>query len=174
LNKLAPGEVSAESAEIQPALRANRLAEQRGFERNRAMQAERNAALGTNMSGGNETELLGLAQDRAQREGQYEAGAVQGLADKQHQAQLMMAQLAGGMFSQQDALAMQKYGIDSGANTSKYGIDTQAKLGGGDLALRDKLGSGQLDLGRAGLASDNAKFGASMNQDALFRALGML
>lgn len=41
VNRLAPAPVSAQSPEVAPAIAANRAAEQRGFERNRAMTAER-------------------------------------------------------------------------------------------------------------------------------------
>ena len=96
-----------------------------------------------------------------------------------------MSQLAGGLLQGNDAQAMQRYGIDTGAATAREGIATQGRLGEGDLSLRDKLGSGQLNLGLAGLlqggsqfdsslASNNAQFGASLNQDALLKLLGGL
>jgi hypothetical protein len=184
LNKLAPEQASAQSAEIQPALQANRLAEQRGEERMRAMNAERNAGQGLDMSGAAETERLGLAQDRAGREGQFEGQAVQDLGNRNHAAQLTMAQLAGGMLQGNDAQALQRYGIDTGDATQRYGIDKQNTLGQGDLALRSKLGTGQLNLGLLGqmqqnsqfgksLSSNNAQFSAGLNQQALMKMLGL-
>jgi hypothetical protein len=185
LNRLAPEQATAQSAELQPALNANRLAEQRGMERNRAMLAERAAANGTNNSGGFETGLMSLAQDRAGREGQYEAGAVSDLNDKNRSAQLMMAQLAGGMLQNNDAQGLQRYIADQGNQTSRMGIESQTALGRGDLGLRGELGRGQLNLGLLQAlmggeqfgqaeAGQNARFSAGLNQDALFRSLGLL
>jgi hypothetical protein len=185
LNRLAPEQASAQSAELQPALKANRLAEQRGMERDRAMLAERAAANGTSNSGGFETGLAGLAQARSGREGQYEADAVTGLDDKNRQSQQIMAQLAGGMLSQTDAQALQRYIADQGNQTSRMGIESQTALGRGDLGLRGELGRGQLNLGLLQAlmgneqfgqseAGTNARFGAGLNQQALLSMLGGL
>jgi len=193
LNNLAPAPVTADSASIAPQIQANQLAQQRGSERQRAQNAERNAAQGTSMSGGATTEQIGLEQDRAAQEGQFSADAIAGQTDKDRQAQLLMSQLAGGMLTSQGAQDLSRYGIDTGAATSKYGIDTGAatskygvdankELGAGDLALRGELGKGQLNLGLAGLlqggdqfdkslSSNQAQFGANLNQNALLQLL---
>jgi hypothetical protein len=185
LNRLAPEQATAQSAELQPALKANRLAEQRGMERDRAMLAERAAANGTSNSGGFETGLAGLAQARSGREGQYEADAVTGLDDKNRQSQQIMAQLAGGMLSQADQQELQRYLGNQANDTSRLGITTQGSLGQGDLALRGRLGEGQLNLGLLQAlmgneqfgqseAGTNARFGAGLNQQALLSMLGGL
>jgi hypothetical protein len=193
LSKLNPGQVTADSASVAPQIQANQLAQQRGSERQRAQNAERNAAQGTNMSGGATTEQIGLEQDRAAQEGQFNANAIAGQSDKDQQAQMLMSQLAGGMLTSQGGqdvskygidtgAATSKYGIDQGAATSKYGVDANTALGRGDLDLRNKLGTGQLNLGVAGLlqsgdqfnqglSSNNAQFSAGLNQQALLNML---
>lgn len=184
LNRLAPGQVSAQSAAIAPAIQANRLGEQRGFERNRQMLAERAAATGENMGGGFETSLMGLAQDRAQREGQFAGDAVRGESARQAQEQTAAMGLAGSLLSDQDRLALQRYGIDTDAALRREGLGAQTSLGGRELDIRDKLGSAGLNLSLLGLlqggdqfgqslASQNAQFSAGLNQQALLSMLGL-
>lgn len=182
LNNLAPAPVTAADPSIAPAIQANQLGEQRSFERQRAMDAEKMAAQGFNNSGGADTHLLGLEQDRGAREGQFAANAIQGQTDKNRDAQLMMAQLAGGLLQGNDAQNLQRYGIDQDAQVRREGLATQGALGQGDLTLRGELGRGQLNLGLAGLlqngqqfgqqlGANNAQFTAGLNQNAL---LGLL
>jgi hypothetical protein len=185
LNKLTQGPVTADSAQLKPSLDANKLAEQRGFERDRAMLAERNAAQGLNMSGGNESQLLGLAQDRTAREGQFAGNAVAD-ANKQQSAEILAALgLGGNLLGDQDRMNLQRYGIDTDAQLRREGLGASTSLGRDDLALRDKLGSGNLNLGLAGLLQGGQQFGqslglqagmgqAQLNQQALLSLLGGL
>ena len=185
LNKLAPAPVTAQNANIAPAIQANTLAAQRGQERSRATLAEQAAAQGTNMSGGMDSRLLGLDQARAQNEGAFNANAILGESDKQRQESQQASAIVASLLGQQDALNMQKYGIDTGADTARLGINTQGALGQGDLALRDKLGSGGLNLGLLQALLSNQQFGqnlgaqtgmftAGLNQDALMKMLGLV
>lgn len=188
---LNPSEVSVNSAELKPALDANKLAEQRNFESNRNLLAERAAANGTNNSGGFETGLMGLAQDRAQREGQFAGDAVTHAKDQQT-ASLLAALGIGGNYNAANAdraqkgeqfgksLDEQKREADIDAEMKRLGISSQTDLGNKDLSLRDKLGSGQLNLGLLSqlIGNSNAKdsLGATLgmhNQDAILKLLGM-
>lgn len=185
LTKLSQPVASMDSPELQPALAANRLAEQRGMERNRAMLAERAAATGTNMSGGFETGLMGLAQDRAAREGQFAGQAVADLGRRQSAEIMQALGLTGGMLGQQDQLALQDKLAQLDANLRQQGINSQTSLGQGDLALREKLGMGNLNLGLLGMLQGGQQFqqnlgaqmgiaGANLNQNALLGLLGGL
>ena len=182
LGKLTAPPPTAQSAELQPALAANRLSEQRGFERDRAMLAERSAAQGFDNGGGFETGLLGLAQNRAQREGAFEGQAVADLGRRQA-AELMAAlSLTGGMLGESDRLALQdKLGSGQldlqrllglgGLENQRLGITTQGALGRDELGLRRELGLGQLDLGRAGLGLQAGLGQANLNQQGLLALL---
>ena len=185
LNRLSSPRLTANSPEVQPAIQANQLAEQRGYERNRAMLAERNAAQGLNNSGGNESMIRGLAQDRAAREATFAGNAVMD-ANKQKEAVIAsLLGMTGGLLGDQDRMQMQRYGIDTDAQLRREGIGAQTSLGQGDLALRDKLGTAGLNLNLASLlqggqqfgqslASQNAQFSAGLNQAALLNLLGGL
>lgn len=185
LNRLSAPPVTAQSPQVQPAIQANREAEGRNYDRNRAMLAERNAAQGLNNSGGNEAMIRGLAQDRALREGQFAGAAVQDANRQQDVIASQLLGMTGGLLSDQDRLALQRYGMDLDANLRREGLGASTSLGQSDLALRDKLGTGNLNLGMLGLlqggqqfgqslASQNAQFSAGLNQAALLNMLGGL
>lgn len=185
LNRLNQPAVTANSASVQPAIQANQLAEQRGLERNRAMLAERNAAQGLNMSGGNESMLRGLVQDSSARQGQFAGGLIADQQRAQDQQLSAMLGLTGGLLGQQDSLGLQRYGIDTDAALRREGLGATTALGQGDLALRGELGRGNLNLGLASLlqggeqfgqrlGADLGMFGANLNQNALLTLLGAL
>ena len=185
VNRLNPQTINASNPLVAPSIQANQLAEQRGFERNRNLLAERAAAQGTNMSGGNESMLLGLAQDRAQREGAYEASAVQRANELQQQQLTDALRLGGGLLSGQAGLAQQMTLADLDAALRREGLAQQGELGRGDLALRGELGRGQLSLGLLSalfghdefgrtLAQQGAQFGAGLDQQGLLALLGGL
>jgi hypothetical protein len=185
LNKLNTRPTTAQSPEVQPAIQANQLANQRAFERDRAMLAERNAAQGLSMSGGNESMIRGLSQDRALREGQF-AGQAVADANRIKSAEILAALgLGGNLLQGIDQRELQRYGIDTDAALRREGLGATSALGQGDLALRDKLGTGNLNLGLLGLlqggdqfgqslSSQNAQFGAGLNQQAILSILGAL
>jgi hypothetical protein len=185
LNKLSQGPITAQSPQIAPQIQANQLAEQRGFDRDRAMLAEKNAAQGLSNSGGADTMLRGLSQDRTAREGQFAGNAIAD-ANKLQSAEILTALgLGGGLLSGIDSRDLQRYGIDTDAQLRREGLGASTSLGQGDLALRDKLGTGNLNLGLASLlqggqqfgqslSSQNAQFGAGLNQQALLSLLGGL
>jgi hypothetical protein len=161
LNKLGQGPVTAQSPQVQPAIQANQLAEQRGLERNRQLLAEQNAASGINMSGGNNAMQRGLVADSAMRQGQFAGNAIQ------------------------DAQRLQRYGIDLDAQLRREGLGATTSLGEQDLALRQLLGTGNLNLGLLGLLQGGQQFGqqlgltagiegARLNQAALATLLGGL
>jgi hypothetical protein len=185
VNRLAGPRMTAASPEVQPAIQANQLSEQRGFDRNRAMLAERNAAQGFSGSGGNESMIRGLAQDRAGRESTFAGNAVMD-ANKMKESQITsLLGLTGGMLGNIDNQQLQRYGMDLDAQLRREGVGASTGLGRDDLALREKLGMGNLNLGLAGLlqggqqfgqslASNNAQFSAGLNQQALLQMLGGL
>lgn len=173
LNRLAPGPINAQNPEIAPAIQANQLAEQRGQERQRSLLAERAAAGGYSGSSGFDTQLRQLEQGRTQREGEFEANAIQGLGNRQAQELMAALGLGGQMLGQQDALGLQRYGMDQSNALQRYGIDTDAQLrregyglqgnlGGRELDIRDRLGSGQLNLGLLAQLLGNEQFGQQL------------
>jgi hypothetical protein len=185
LNKLGQGPVTAQSPQVQPAIQANQLAEQRGLERNRQLLAEQNAASGINMSGGNNAMQRGLVADSAMRQGQFAGNAIQD-AQRLQSAELLAALgTAGGALSDIDRQQLQRYGIDLDAQLRREGLGATTSLGEQDLALRQLLGTGNLNLGLLGLLQGGQQFGqqlgltagiegARLNQAALATLLGGL
>lgn len=168
VNRLNPAQASAQDPNIRPAIQANQYAEQRGFENNRALAAEnaaRNGGKGAG-SGDFETTLLGLAQDRAAREGQYSAGAVQHLSDLQNQNQTNAMGQANGLLSSNQQSELQRYLGNQDAELRRLGINQQGSLGSQDIALRGRLGEGQLNLGLLQALMGNDQFGRSLNQNS--------
>lgn len=185
LNRLTSPRISAGSPEVAPAIQANQLAERKNFDRNGAMLAERNAQQGLSGSGGNESMIRGLAQDRAGRESTFAGNAVADANRTKEQQLTGLLGLTGGMLGNIDNQQLQRYGMDLDAQLRREGLGASTGLGQGDLALREKLGMGNLNLGLAGLlqggqqfgqslASNNAQFSAGLNQQALLQMLGGL
>jgi hypothetical protein len=185
INKLNAPRMTQNSPEVQPAIQANQLSNQRGFERDRAMLAERNAAQGINNSGGADSMLRGLSQDRALRESQFAGDTVLN-ANKQQSAELLAALgLTGNLLQGIDARDLTRYGIDQDAQLRREGLGATTDLGNRDIDLRGELGRANLNLGLASLlqggeqfgqslSSQNAQFGAGLNQQALLSLLGAL
>ena len=185
VNRLNPQPLTAQNDAIAPAIQANKLAEQRGFERNRNLLAERAAAQGTNNSGGFETDLLGLAQNRAGREAAFEGNAVQNLARQQSQDLTSALMMGGNLLGEQERMALQKQLADLDAQLRREGLGAQTSLGNRDIDLRGRLGEGQLNLGLLqallgneqfgrSLAQNGAQFGASLDQSGILGILSML
>lgn len=181
VNRLNPTAVSAQSASVAPAIEANKLAEQRGTERQRAMLAEQQAAQGINNSGGADSRFLGLEQDRAAREGQFAGNAVQRANDIQSRDMTSALGMAGGLLSGNANLAQQKELADLDAQLRREGYGLQGELGRGDLSLRGELGRGQLNAQLLGLLLNNqlgqgqlALGGAQLDQNGLLGLLGGL
>jgi len=129
--------------------------------------------------------VRGLSQDRSMREGQFAGDAIMDANRLQSSEILTALGLGGGLLSGIDSRDLQRYGIDLDAQLRREGLGASTALGQGDLALRDKLGSGNLNLGLASLlqggqqfgqslSSQNAQFGAGLNQQALLSLLGGL
>jgi hypothetical protein len=107
-------------------------------------------------------------------------------ANRQKESQITsLLGLTGGMLGNIDNQQLQRYGMDQDAQLRREGLGASTDLGRNDLALREKLGMGNLNLGLAGLmqggqnfnnslASQNAQFGAGLNQQALLAMLGGL
>lgn len=176
LRRLTAAPPTADSAEIAPALQANRLAEQRGQERNRALLAERAAKGGYDSSGAFDSQLMGLEEGRAAREAAYEADAIRGLGNRQAEELLAALALSGGMLGQNDALDLQRYGIDtsaglqrSGQDLQRYGIDTSAGLQRGSQDLQRYGIDTSAGLERSG--QDIQRHG--IDQDAALRREGL-
>jgi len=185
VNRLTAPPPDASSPAIAPAIAANKLAGQRGMERARAQLAERAAANGTSSSGGFDTALQGLNQDRATQEGQFAGQAIQGQAAQQAQELTSALALYGGMMTEQDRLAMQEKLANLSAQVQRESIANQASLGGQDIALRGELGRGNLNLGLLsalmGNQVANSSLGlqaglgaANLNQQAVLQSLGYL
>jgi hypothetical protein len=166
INRLNPQQASADSASINPAIQANRLSEQRGFDRNRNLLAERAAATGTNNSGGFESQLLGLAQDRAGRESAFAGDAVRQEQDRLDRNQNSALGLSGSMLTGQQGLSQQMDLANLDATLRRQGMDLQGDLGRRDLDLRGELGRGGLNNQLLGLLMNNDQFGRSLSQNA--------
>lgn len=184
VNRLAPTPINAQSPEIAPAIAANRGAEQRAFERNRAQTAERAASQGLDQNAFN-TQLTGLSQDRALREGQFAGNATLGLAQQRAQELTSALALGGSLLGDQDRMAIQRELAELQAQLQREGLALQGSLGSQDIGLRRDLGTGQLNLGLLnsllgnqqfgqGLASSNALGVQQLNQDAFLRTLGLI
>jgi hypothetical protein len=166
INRLNPQQASADSASINPAIQANRLSEQRGFDRNRNLLAERAAATGTNNSGGFESQLLGLAQDRAGRESAFAGDAVRQEQDRLDRNQNSAMGLSGSMLTGQQGLSQQMDLANLDATLRRAGMDLQGDLGRRDLDLRGELGRAGLNNQLLGLLMNNDQFGRSLSQNA--------
>ena len=167
VNRLNPQPINAQNSQIAPAIEANKLAEQRGFERNRNLLAERAAANGTSGSGGFETGLLGLAQDRAAREGQFEGNAVMNLGNQQRQDLTSALALGGNLLGDQQRMDLQRQLAELDAQLRREGLGAQTSLGNRDIDLRSRLGEGQLNLGLLSALLSNDQFGRNLDQNAL-------
>jgi hypothetical protein len=166
INRLNPTPVNASSASIAPAIQANQLAEQRGMERSRNLLAERSAADGTSNSGGFDAQLLGLMQNRAQREGQFAGNAVQQGQALQDADTRAFAGMAGSLLSGNANLGQQMNLANLDAELRRAGLAQQGQLGNADIALRGQLGQGQLQLGLLSALLQNDQFGKSLGQNA--------
>lgn len=165
VNRLAPGPLNAQSPEVAPALQANRLAEQRGAERQRAQLAQSAAYNGTQGVGG-DARLLGIEQDRAQREGQF-AGNMMHQAGRQRQQDITAALALGGqMLTDQDKMKLQKELADLDAQLRREGLSMQGSLGSQDIGLRRELGHGNLNLGLLSAMLQNQQFGQNLGFQA--------
>lgn len=163
VNKLAPAPVNAQNPAIKGSIDANRLAEQRGFERNRNMLAERAQAGGFSDSGALDSLLLGLGQERSGREAAFEGQQLGQLQRQQDDDVMRALALAGGGLGQLQGFDLQRTLADLDAALRREGLGVQRDLGNRDIALRDKLGSGQLNLGLLGLLSGNDQFSKSLS-----------
>lgn len=189
---LTRGSPTLDDPTLQPAIAANRAAQQRGAERQRSILAERNAAGGTSDSGGATTGNLGIEADRAQQEGQFEGQTLLTAAQQQRDELMHYASLAGNTLSDEQHQQLQKQLADLDAQikreqiasgeklgsadiaTRRYGIDTQGKLGEGELNLRELLGLlGHQDY-LTGLGADLGKFTANRDDTNFYRALGLI
>lgn len=187
VNKLGqnPGDVSAQSPEIAGAINANKLALQRGSERDRAQLAVTAANQGTDASGGMNSQLQGINANRAQAEGQFAGNAVAQLAQRRSNEIMQALAMGGQLLSEQERTALQRELAQLDAQLRREGLGVQQSLGQGDLALRDKLGTGGLNLNllqtllgnqQAGnqLSANLGMFNASQGQQALLSLLGGL
>lgn len=187
VNKLGqnPGDVSAQSPEIKGAVDANKLALQRGAERDRAQLAVSSANDGTSASGGMNSQLQGINAHRAEAEGQYAGNAVAQLA-QQRSNQIMQALAMGGqLLSEEERTGLQRELAQLDAQLRREGLNVQSTLGQGDLDLRSRLGEGGLNLNllqtllanqQSGnqLSANLGMFNASQGQQALLSLLGGL
>lgn len=170
MSKLNQAPMDANNPNISGAISANRQAEQRGLERNRAMMAERAAAQGLDQNAFN-SQLTGLAQESAGRQGQFEGNAVMQGARDQAQQLMQALSLGAGMLSQQDQLAMTDKLAQLQAQISREGIASQNQLGMGAQNIQRSLGEGQLNLGLMNTLLNNQQFGQNLGaQTGMFQA----
>lgn len=156
--------VDANNPAISGAIAANKLAEQRGAERQRNILAEQAAKDGTDASGGFQTGLLGIEQDRAAREGKFAGDAVRGLQDSQDRNLLAALGLAGSSVAQDKSLAQQKELADLDAELRRLGINTQASIAGRDADIRSRQGDAGLNNQLLGILLNNDQFGRQLSQ----------
>jgi hypothetical protein len=183
MTRLNKGPVDINSAELQPALQANRYAEQRGAERQREELAAQAARDGTSGSGGMDAARLGIEQDRAAREGQFAGQQVGHLADREAQELTSALALGGQQLSDQDrnalqerlaqlqrtsfqeSLAQQKLLADQDASIRKDALAQQGSLGGRELDIRNDLGQAGINASLLGMLLQNQQFGAGLKQN---------
>jgi hypothetical protein len=188
--------IDTNNAAIAPAIQANKLAEQRGFENNRNILAERAAKSGTDASGGFDTDLIGLGEDRAMREGKYAGDAVMHLQDQQNDDIMRALGIGGGAYEGEQNRAFQggenQKGRDLQTIMQDKSLSMQDKIAQIDAALRGKgidqsgrLGEGQLNLGLLSLLTgadynnraldqQGAQFGAGLDAQTIMGLLGGL
>lgn len=178
------GDVSETDPSVAGALHQTDIAQQRSFERRRAMSAERAAAQGTLNGGGFDASLDNLEASRGDQTAAQKAGIMGGAAAAKQQ-QLMQALTLGGQYlsdQQKNEITKQLGELD--AQVKREGIQSQTSLGQQDIGLRSRLGDIQGNLGYLGLLSNdrqfgqglaatNARFTAGLNQDALMKAFGL-
>jgi len=167
VNRLAPGPISAQSPEVAPAIEANKLAEQRGAERQRAQLGVQGAQEGIDASGGMRSLQQGIEANRSAREGQFAGNAVSQLAQQRANQITQALSLGGQLLSDQDRLALQRELANLDAQLRREGLSVQSSLGQSDLDLRRYLGESQL-------SANLGMFNASQGQQALLSLLGGL
>jgi hypothetical protein len=122
-----------------------------------------------------DTQMLGLMQDSAARQGQFEGNAVQHLSDQQNDNLLRALGIGGSLYEGEQNRAfqggenaqnrsLQSSLADKDAALRSRGIDLQGLLGQGDLALRGRLGEGNLNLGLASLLQGGNQFDRQLSQ----------
>lgn len=163
VNKLAPAPVNAQNPAVKGSIDANRLAEQRGFERNRNMLAERAQAGGFSDSGALDSLLLGLGQERAGREAAFEGQALGDLQRSQDQDVMRALALAGGGLGQLQGFDLQRALGDLDATLRREGLGVQRQLGNRDIDVRERLGNMNAQLGLLGLLQSGDQFGKDLS-----------
>ncbi len=121
----------ATDPEIAAPLAAERLAEDRGTAKQRALLAEQNARNGTDMSGGADSRNLGILEDSAQRQGAF-AGDLYKTATNDRINQLtQILGLEGNQLSEQDRLALQSEltRLQLSQNQAQYDTSNALQLG---------------------------------------------
>lgn len=167
------GPLDASNPAIAGSIAANKLAEQRGAERQRNILAERAAKSGTDASGGFDTDLLGIEQDRAAREGQFAGNAVRDLADRQERGLLAALGIAGQSVGQDKALAQQKILADLDAAIRREGIASQGAIAGRDQDIRSRQGDASINNQLLGILLGHDEFGQQLNQQGAQFAAGL-
>lgn len=107
---------SADSPFLKGAITAHRNANSRGFDRARAIAAERAAVEGTNNSGSFDTNLLGLAQDYGNEQADYEGNLVANANDANEQRRLASLGLFGNLYNQQAGLGLNQAQFEASQN----------------------------------------------------------
>lgn len=152
-----PQTVTPESLQSDPATQAYNLGAQRSEERQRAQIAEQDAFDGTNQSGGMDTELAGLRQQRGQGEAAFVGNlAMQKMQDNRAAlVQGIQAEQQRGEFDKSQALQKQLADLD--AQIRREGLSASNSQASADLDLRSKLGLSGLDLQRLALELSNTQ-----------------
>jgi hypothetical protein len=193
LKMLNPDAINGDTLMTSPEAASQRIASQRGVERQMAQAAEDAARSGMAGSGGQDGIMRGIRQHAAEGESEFIGTLAiqkvqQQIEDKRFA--LQQAQQAG-QFDKAQALqkeltqmqdATQRYGIQTGADTSRYGIDRSAETSKYGIDSNRSIARDQLGLGYAGLGQNDRQFndrmgfdytqlGANMNRDALLALL---
>jgi hypothetical protein len=138
------GHVTTQTPQVAEQIAAARVENQRAHERDRMMLAERAAAQGLSGSGAFESDLLGLAQARGERDKAATASALRWGQDAQDARLMASLGIGQGIMQQGDAAQLQRELAALDADLRRQGLSIQS----GDLDLRRALGTGQLDLQR--------------------------
>lgn len=166
--RLTPQTASASDPVIRGSIDANNLAQQRSFERARALAAEDQARGGAQGAGSGDfnTQLLGLNADRGAQEAQFAGNAVQQLQQMYNQNATSALGTAGGYLTAQQQQALQRELANQSADIQRQSIAQQGSLGQGDLSLRRDLGNQSANLSLLGLLMNNDQFGRQLGQNA--------
>jgi hypothetical protein len=159
-----PQTVDAKSLSESPEATAYDYAAQRGEERQRAQLAEQSAADGTSNSGGFDTQVQGLRQQRAEGESQFlgQLAVTKMQQNREALVQGIQFAMSDGQFDKAQALQVELANLDAAIRREQ--IASSASTAANALAV-------QQQLGLLGIGFDYDQLAANMNRDATLAML---